>query len=389
MLIENINITKKNKNKNRNKNKNNKIKIDKKSIKFSKKNKIVYFNNKKPTLYINKKISNMKNIENIFKYNDEKYKNMNIYLEKQTFNVWYSKEYKYPILVKEDINKKTGITDTGSHILRKDIEDPFKSDDKIPKKYNLEFSDYETMMIYGLSPGHMTPAVNHKKNMNDYMETFQLSNIVPQDISFNSGIWVAIENWCKDLKFKRDIENISVYTGVYNHIKKKIKNEKKQIKTYYVPDDMFKIVLYNKIYEPDITYYVCFSMKNKPYYFRSDITRLDLSKNLMDLGTVCKNANIDINKLLTYHNLQHNKGIQNLVYKYQDNLRLNVILNVFLKKQLIKSFYYGKLINSKSSSELEYYWSRLENIKDKIDNDIEYHREYYDLAKLRFSINEI
>ena len=78
-------------------------------------------------------------------------------------------------------------------------------------------------MFLGYSPGHNAPAGNHKTNQSTYLKTFELTNMCPQEMVFNSGLWVVFENWTKDLSKFKDLYDINVITGSSkNFIKREI-----------------------------------------------------------------------------------------------------------------------------------------------------------------------
>ena len=100
-----------------------------------------------------------------------------------------------------------------ARINRSKIEDPFMEDLEIPTQYRHTLEDYKKYMPYGVSMGHNAPAGQHKTNMKVFSETFLLSNITPQEMVLNSGLWALMENWCKKLSENKSLYDITIFTG--------------------------------------------------------------------------------------------------------------------------------------------------------------------------------
>ena len=382
-----------------------------KKVKFNKKNNILIFNNKQPVLNISNiiKTKTLFNInkmnKNVFKTSNESFKNKFIFLNKNEIDIWYNKKLKYPIVVAEQLNETTGYTEKNKEIKRSDILDAFKPDEKIPKKYSHSIEDYNIYMEYGGSMGHNAPAGHHKTNLDVYKETFLLSNICPQEIVFNSGSWVLIENWCKRFtQVNENIKNMMVLTGsIPNQF-----NANKTFKSYVyknkeiemnIPKFMYKILLFTdpKNY-PDHIFPICILVKNKPQYISNKLKNFDISRYITTLNNLSKLINLDITKIINYYKIKNNlhKDIDLMSFNYYKNnkkiyssLKQNLIfyINPFLNTQMEKSYYYGKLIYSQSLEELNRYWKQVEQRKVKF-NDISFHKQYYDLAYQRLTNNK-
>ena len=123
------------------------------------------------------------------------------------------------MLVKESVTHLTGSTDPKEPpIDRRVIEDPFKLDPIIPKKNQFTIEEYKKYMEYGGSMGHNASAGQHKTNLKIWTETFLMTNMTPQEIVFNSGLWAIFENWTKNMGRNKQLKNISVFTGsIINH----------------------------------------------------------------------------------------------------------------------------------------------------------------------------
>ena len=119
-----------------------------------------------------------------------------IYLQKQEWDVYYSTKNKWPYMILQQLGPQTGITRPGEEFVQRfDRPDPFMPDPVIPAEYSLTNTDYENYKKYGGSPGHNAPAAHHKTTIPINNETYLFSNITPQEIVFNAGAWVILENW--------------------------------------------------------------------------------------------------------------------------------------------------------------------------------------------------
>ena len=69
----------------------------------------------------------------------------------------------------------------------------FKADPDLVPNYRSELADYENdTKLY--DRGHLTPFEDASRNSVAALQTFYLSNIVPQNLHFNRGIWRSLEN---------------------------------------------------------------------------------------------------------------------------------------------------------------------------------------------------
>lgn len=82
-------------------------------------------------------------------------------------------------------------------------EDSFR-EDKAVRTGSAELSDYRGS---GYDRGHMAPAADFKWSEEAMSDTFFLSNMAPQDPSFNRGIWADLEAVVRTMAY----ENGSVY----------------------------------------------------------------------------------------------------------------------------------------------------------------------------------
>lgn len=304
-----------------------------------------------------------------------------IFIEKKEFDIYYSCKNKYPLMVIQNVNKPLGSTKV--EIKRQDQEDPFGPDPKIPKKCSMTTKDYDNYMMYGGSPGHNAPAGQHKTNMSIWSETFLYSNMCPQEIVFNSGVWVVLETWIKRLSGHPKLEKMKVITGSIPS-KQKTKFNGSFIN---VPSHMFKIVFCQMkpefVKKPEYKnqiYSVCFLYPNMPINPIGKNT--DITKYLTSLKRLGGMGRFNIFPYLeeVYQFRSKNKKLSHL----GKVVKLEFKLSKGLQDQMTRAKLYGLLIYSKTMKELEKNWEECLKHSDII-SDFQYHREYYDLAMNRIS----
>jgi len=299
-------------------------KQSKKEIKtYTKKNteKIINLSSIKLTSLSNSKID----YKDVFSNNNQIAKNI-VFLKKISFDVFFSKAYKYPLLIREDLNL---LKNADKNIIRSQLIDNWQNDTQIPLENQYSIKDYTTYKYYGGSEGHMAPASFHKLNVDDYYETFLFSNVIPQNLIMNIGIWNILENWCKkSLYYNTNIYNINIFTGCI------VDNK---IKTYYnallekvemnVPTDMYKIITFNNKEYPEHTFFDIIIMKNKEYDITININnnKIDLKKYILPIklyNWFQIKTGINIKKLLLFYNINtyNLKSFQNSInLKYNPN----------------------------------------------------------------------
>mgnify|MGYP006076813803 CR=1 FL=1 len=292
-----------------------------------------------------------------------------ITLEKKEFDIFYNCKLKYPLITVSKIDDLTGKTESDNKIRRKDIEDPFKQDKKLPKKCSMTSKEYNTYMEYGGSLGHNEPAGHHKTNLSIYNDTFLFSNISPQEIVFNTGLWVILETWTKRLQDEPDLEDITIFTG---NIPSKKTTDFNGVKIN-VPDYMYKLVSCKHKKNPDKFYIACFLMKNEPPTEKIH----KIYNYLVSLKKLAEISNINFFKFFNHYS-QFNPT-KYKISSMNKIVRIDVKFNRMLAKQMISSLYYGKLIYSKTLTILEKNWSDAK----RSGFDDEFHEVYYDLAKKR------
>ena len=263
--------------------------------------------------------------KDVFSNNNQIAKNI-VFFKKISFDVFFSKAYKYPLLIREDLNL---LKNADKNIIRSQLIDNWQNDTQIPLENQYSIKDYTTYKYYGGSEGHMAPASFHKLNVDDYYETFLFSNVIPQNLIMNIGIWNILENWCKkSLYYNTNIYNINIFTGCI------VDNK---IKTYYnallekvemnVPTDIYKIITFNNKEYPEHTFFDIIIMKNKEYDITSNINnnKIDLKKFILPIklyNWFQTKTGINIKKLLLFYNINtyNLKSFQNSInLKYNPN----------------------------------------------------------------------
>jgi DNA/RNA endonuclease G (NUC1) len=356
-----------------------------KKVKFElRKNKTKYFSKKKK---ISEHVLDSKNFKNLFNSS----KNI-VFLKKQEFDIWYDLKLKYPLMVAEPITNKTFARNDA--VRRDVVGDSFRRDMAVKRNESFVEADYRIYMEYGGSMGHNAPAGYHKTNLDIYEETFLLSNVCPQEITFNAGVWVLLETWCKDfyLQYENKIKDMIIFTGSVKG--KNVLYESKMLSTkgnkvkMNLPSHMFKIVFYREGENQDIKCF-CVMFKNHPYYVQKHYKYYDMGNHLIGIDSLMSKINLNLGKLIQYYKRKFN--IYNKNVKLNKKLdtggilsrkRLRFQINNYFKNQLDRSRYMGKLIYSKTIEELEQAWKEVENRKERFRN-IEFHREYYEMARAR------
>lgn len=64
---------------------------------------------------------------------------------------------------------------------------------RLDKKVKTQSADYRNYINSGYSKGHLCPAGDRKFSSEAFNETFLTSNIAPQKLAFNAGIWNRLE----------------------------------------------------------------------------------------------------------------------------------------------------------------------------------------------------
>lgn len=187
-------------------------------------------------------------------------------IERRAYVSCYSYANKIPLFVAYKLTKES---------VSPNLKRPsrFFYDNTIPSEYRSKDSHYKRT---GLDRGHMMPNAAADYEKQAQMETFILSNVVPQNSHMNRGIWKNLEGYTR-LLAKRHNE-IYVITGAIpsknNFLKKGNVN---------IPSHMYKI-----IYIPSENKYLTYLMENI-----SGMNEKDALKYKVDMNLVEKMSGID------------------------------------------------------------------------------------------------
>lgn len=278
-----------------------------------------------------------------------------IKIQKPGWNIYYDCVARYPVCVTETFYGRL----PSANIRRIDVGEPFRADTAIPKKFRMYWKEYEDYMTYGGSPGHNAPAGFHKTNLSDYRRTFLLSNICPQEMVFNSGMWLLLEKHCTDIIHA--FRKVDILTGSVPG-----ENATFGPSTINVPSHMYKVIIASD--NTGNKYVASYMMPNKPGTDEVRIDRFHVS--LSHLATaLMQAAGFDVVRIVGSVGGTGAKPMK-LVYPLYPEMTAETRL------QMRASRLHGRLVYSKTLDELE------ENYKS-IENPGTYHKIYYDRAKKR------
>ena len=127
------------------------------------------------------------------------------------------------------------------HLIGTNRKRPFFEPDKKVKTKSANYRNYKNS---GFSKGHLCPAGDRKFSEEAYNETFLTSNISPQKLDFNGGVWNRLEQKTRFWASKE--RHLYVITGgVLNDELATIGKEKVAVPKYF-----YKILLDNS--EPEV-----------------------------------------------------------------------------------------------------------------------------------------
>jgi DNA/RNA endonuclease G (NUC1) len=317
-----------------------------------------------------------------------------LYIPKSEWDIYYSTKNKWPYMVIQTLGPQTGMTTPGEDFVqRQSRQDPFMPDPVIPAEYSLTLEDYENYKKYGGSPGHNAPAAHHKTTIPINNETFLFSNVTPQEIVFNAGSWVILENWVKIVARNPMLTQTFCITGSIPA------PEDSQFGTsrMNIPTHMYKILFTrakpDKVpphmanFAANSLYVACFLYPNipiNPIPKNTDVWRYMVS--LDDLQAKTGVNFLPVFQAKTGFNFSPNTSSQRLVNLSKlFPIRFNI--NEELQIQMVKALMYGALIYSANTQDLAYGWAKVEEFADKF-RTVKFHREYYDLALERINTGE-
>ena len=299
------------------------------------------------------------------------------FLQRKEYDSFYCSHYKFPLLVHETVTEQTGKTAPGEEkINRSKIEDPYRKDPDIPAEDQFSFAEYKTLMKYGLSPGHNTPAGAHNTTRAIWDESFLMTNMTPQEMTFNSGMWVLVEAWCRNLGTNSDITNVHVFTGC---IPDDEFVETAEGVNVNIPTHWFKIITAQDSSNPKTLYTLAIYMKNDKMFVKKMET-YPLDRFTIPVPKLEPLARLNLNTILEhykiykpgYHRFESLKRVMPITFRPSKGLQI----------QMEKCNWFGRIIYSKSLEELEQAWTDIQKMSERF-GDLQYHREYYDFVKER------
>ena len=86
----------------------------------------------------------------------------------------------------------------------------FRSDFRIPELFRVDKAQY---VGSGFSRGHLVASANQNEEVLQDSETFLLSNMSPQEQSFNNGVWKRLESAVRKLNELEDVYEVYVISG--------------------------------------------------------------------------------------------------------------------------------------------------------------------------------
>ena len=125
-----------------------------------------------------------------------------VYIKRDGYCLLYDFHKRNAILVYEKLSK----SNLKGRVSRDNI--PFKEDAKIYEIFRTTIADYKGS---GFDRGHLAPAANHTGSLEKLTDTFLLSNIAPQNPSFNRGYWSSLEKHARS--FVQLHETVEVFSG--------------------------------------------------------------------------------------------------------------------------------------------------------------------------------
>ncbi len=245
--------------------------------------------------------------------------------------IYYHKKLKYPVLVIEIFKDEP----YNSGIKRINMGEPFGQDPRIPAKYQHTTEDYISCSKRGYSYGHNAAAFIHKSSVEDYKSTYLYSNICPQEIVFNSGLWLLFEIVSERIlkKYKNGIILNGSIRGKDRSFNNRIMN---------IPYAMYKIILYTDKANPSRSYYTLFIATNEPHYMDQKLsaypkTNYSLLSYTMDIKEFQKKYRISGDFGQYVRN-------DDEAYIFTDSTRI---------QQMRNSTLYGNIIYAKTRNELD------------------------------------
>ena len=314
-----------------------------------------------------------------------------LFLRKSEWDVYYSTKNKWPYMIIQTLGLQTGQTRPGEEFVqRENRQDPFGPDPEIPAEYSLTLEDYENYKKYGGSPGHNAPAAHHKTSIPVNNETFLFSNVTPQEIVFNAGAWVILENWVKIVARNPILTQTFCITGSIPAPEDSQFGSSRM----NIPTHMYK-VLFTKARPDKVAphfakfagssmYIACFLYPNIP--INPIPKNTDIWRYMVSLEDLQSKTGVNFLPVFTTK-AGFNPAHQQLI-NLSKLFPIRFTIGDELRIQMVKALMYGVLIYADNETDLNYAWEKVLALEPKFRN-IKFHREYYDLALERINNGEL
>lgn len=148
-------------------------------------------------------------------------------INREGYALGYSEKHEQPAWVTYKLTRDEVKTKNASRT------DDFRADPEIPTG-SASLDDYRGS---GYSRGHLAPAADMKFSAQAMSESFYLSNMSPQESSFNAGIWASLENQMRTFAVYEGA--IYIVTGPILPAEKTVTIGKNRVT---VPDSYYKVV---------------------------------------------------------------------------------------------------------------------------------------------------
>ncbi len=178
-------------------------------------------------------------------------------VEHTSYTISYNETCEQPNWVKYQVTK----TDLENKVAKR--KNNFKEDKSIITG-SAQLVDYKGS---GYDRGHLAPAATFVDNQKEMDESFYMSNMSPQEPSFNRGVWKKIENYERKMAMEKDTVYV-ICGGVLTDDLPTIGPNKVSVPRFF----------YKVIYTED--WIICFLLKNEKsneplYTFTQELTVIE------------------------------------------------------------------------------------------------------------------
>ncbi|KAL4222857.1 hypothetical protein ACF0H5_018897 [Mactra antiquata] len=244
----------------------------------------------------------------------------------------------------------------------------FRPDPEVEERFSAQNGDYWRS---GWSRGHMAPAGDNRKSQEAMQDSFNLTNVVPQNLENNAGFWNRLEIYCRDLTNK--FSNVFIISGplmlpiVDEDGNKYVKYQVIGENNVAVPTHLFKVIIVeDKKRKPKAM--GAFVVPNEPIGYDKKLTDY-----LVDLEALEKSLGVTLVPKL----IETEGNVKNLCKV--DNCKL------IGRKEFELYFIGRKLESANTLHRLETVWNELEEKKLKPDR---YLKELYKQKKSELTEQE-